>query len=737
MIKEILAKFHNQVGEPIETEEQFSKIKKFDLSFEETQVMKLLRIKGFLNRKRYKEAKEVISEVTKSIDNKNYVSIEAFVFKYLSFIASSEGKYSDCLDYTQKYVEKADSSEPILFPARYHNLALAYLTKRQYNEAEENFLKSISYCEQYNLEKIKHNSFLGLGEFYLRQGLYTEAQEYLNKVIVYSKSVKDEVTLSKALNNYGLVLTNTGDYDTATLIFKELIYYSEKQQNVRLTGSSYFNLGLCYSFNEKYKKAERYYIRSMEILRPLNNLLLNKKIYNNLAMNYANLKRNDKVIHYYKKAYEITCKLGDDYNRRITRNNIINHLLDCDQFFPNMKQEIEDNISYFSKQNDIELLIISKNILSKYYCKKNNHKKALDLLRSAFTLQEDFFNKQFKEKNKEFYDTIKETIERREKIKIFLEPELQKRIKHNLIGASNSIRKVVEMAKKASSIETTNVLITGESGTGKEILSRLIHFNSKRKDKKLVTVNCSAITSTLAESEFFGHVQGSFTGASRDKIGFFEQANGGTLYLDEIGDMPLEIQSKILRAIEAGIITRVGDDKEIDVDVRIVASTNKDLDDLILHDKFRLDLLHRINVIHIKIPPLREREDDLELLAKHFIKQLSKSLNKRNIKFEESYIQKLKKYPFSGNIRELKNIIERSIILETTNVLTAESLPQIEVKERDQKIQQTTFNLSEVEKNTVLMALEKCNNSQKDAAKLLGLSESAVSRKLKKYRDNQ
>ena len=187
-------------------------------------------------------------------------------------------------------------------------------------------------------------------------------------------------------------------------------------------------------------------------------------------------------------------------------------------------------------------------------------------------------------------------------------------------------------------------------------------------------------------------------------------------------------------ALPIWIITKVGGDKEIEVDVRIVASTNKDLDELILQDKFRLDLLHRINVIHIKIPALTDREDDLILLTEHFIKQISGNMNKRNITFEDSYINALKDYSFPGNIRELKNIIERSIILETSNVLTADSLPQIEIGKEKPCTHSGTFNLMEVEKNAVMGALAKCNNSQKEAAKLLGLSESAVSRKIKKYR---
>jgi transcriptional regulator with GAF, ATPase, and Fis domain len=276
------------------------------------------------------------------------------------------------------------------------------------------------------------------------------------------------------------------------------------------------------------------------------------------------------------------------------------------------------------------------------------------------------------------------------------------------------------------------VLITGESETGKEIFSRLIHFNSTRSDNRLVTVNCSAITASLAESEFFGHVKGSFTGAISDKKGFFEQANNGTLYLDEIGDMPMEIQAKLLRAIESGTISPVGSDREIDVDVRIVASTNKDLDRLIQKNLFRLDLLHRINAIHIVVPPLRERGEDIILLIDHYVKKLSKSMKKKDIIIDASYIEELRRYNFPGNIRELRNVIERSMILETSDTLSANSLPHKNIEIHEKTATHETFNLAEIEKQTVLAAYKAAKNSQKDAAKLVGLSPSAFSRKLKK-----
>ena len=734
MLKEILSEFSKIAGDPIENKEQIIELRKTDLTYEEDLAVKILEAKCMLKQKQNKAAEDSLLIVLDQLKDINIPVLDAFVYKYLQHTSYNFGRYTECLSYSLKYMEIIEETEPSLFPERFQELAFAYMCKRKYEQAEEFFVKSIKIFEELDDESQKVSSLYGMGELYLRQGLYVEAQENLLKAISYFKSENKSEMLNKSLLNYGLVLINMGNIDAAISIFKELSELLENSNNDRLKGFAYFNLGLCYQKKEDYISAEEAYKKSYKILEPFNNLLTNKKIYNNLALIYEKLKKNDLVMKYYQKAYDVSCELNDEFNKRITRSNIISHKLVNNQFFPEMRKEIEDNINYFIKEANEERQITAKKILSFYYFLKKDYQKAFEILNTIFEQQGEFYQKQLSEQNQDFYEMIQDTILRRERVKNILEPELQKSIKHNLIGISAALRKAVEMAKKASSIKNTNVLITGESGTGKEIVSRLIHFNSERKSERLVTVNCSAITASLAESEFFGHIQGAFTGAINNKVGLFEQANRGTLYLDEIGDMTIEIQSKILRAIETGTIPPVGGEKEINVDVRIVASTNKDLDDLILQNKFRLDLLHRINVIHIKIPPLRDRDDDLILLIEHFVKQISNSLNRKDINFEDSYVNALRGYSFPGNIRELKNIIERSIILATSNTLTSESLHDINCERKDTSHSTGSLRLSDVEKDAVFNALSICNNSQKEAAKLLGLSESALSRKLKRYR---
>ena len=241
---------------------------------------------------------------------------------------------------------------------------------------------------------------------------------------------------------------------------------------------------------------------------------------------------------------------------------------------------------------------------------------------------------------------------------------LKKRLikKHEMIGSSTKFKTVLKLIDKVAPTNA-RVLITGENGTGKEMVAQQIHFKSLRCEKPLVEVNCAAIPSELIESELFGHVKGSFTSAIKDRVGKFELASGGTLFLDEIGDLSLKAQAKVLRALQEGKIQKVGSEKEIEVDVRIIAATNKNIKKLIESNDFREDLFHRLAVIEINIPTLSERKSDIKILCNYFIKQVSNEQGLSEKKISNEAISALENYPWSGNIRELRNVIERLMIL--------------------------------------------------------------------------
>ena len=314
---------------------------------------------------------------------------------------------------------------------------------------------------------------------------------------------------------------------------------------------------------------------------------------------------------------------------------------------------------------------------------------------------------------------------------------------NNLVSHSPEMLKIFNLIKQVGATKT-NVLISGESGTGKELVARAIHQISPRNGKPFVTINCSAIPENLMESELFGYVKGAFTGAVTNKKGLFETAHGGTVFLDEIGDLSPLLQVKLLRVIQEREFIPVGDIQTVSVDVRLISATNKDLEQEIIQGRFREDFFYRLNVVHIHLPPLRERREDIPLLAQYFLEKYSRELGK-DIRSISSYaLDVLMKYNFPGNVRELENIIERSVALENSNIVLPDSLVLSEHKREGRKTELPSFHLtsagmdlekelSELEKELLQHALQLSNGVIKKAAELLNLSFRSMRWKIKKY----
>jgi DNA-binding NtrC family response regulator len=311
--------------------------------------------------------------------------------------------------------------------------------------------------------------------------------------------------------------------------------------------------------------------------------------------------------------------------------------------------------------------------------------------------------------------------------------DLENRTEKNLIGTSKKIKRVLNTALKAGQDRDVSVLITGENGTGKEIIARIIHHASERNNEVFHPVNSSAIPDSLIESEFFGHRKGSFTDAKEDKKGVFELANGGSLFLDEIADMPFGLQAKLLRALEEKKIKRVGSNKVIDVDIRLISATNQDINQLIKDRKFRLDLFHRINTITLTIPPLRERIEDIEPLLNYFTEFFARQKNKPIPDIDSNVLDHLKSYDFPGNVRELKNMVERASILAGNNRLTISDFPITSKDFLAENSDLPGLNIFANEIYLIKEAMKKVNYNQKKAAVLLGISRDALIRRLKKY----
>jgi len=311
--------------------------------------------------------------------------------------------------------------------------------------------------------------------------------------------------------------------------------------------------------------------------------------------------------------------------------------------------------------------------------------------------------------------------------------------RRNIIGRSAAMTRILETVSQVAPTEAT-VLISGESGTGKEMIAGAIHFNSLRKDGPFVGINCAAITETLLESELFGHEKGAFTGAHRLKEGRFRQAHGGSLFLDEISEMSLAMQVKLLRVLQEREITRVGGEDVIPVDVRILAATNKDLIREVHEGRFREDLFYRLNVVTLRMPPLRERKEDIPLMAQKFLTTFAKKNQKEIQGFTPQAMDLLLKHDWPGNVRELMNAVERAVVLSRSEILTAADFADLRPdagteEEQGAPAAPASSSLEEIEKTTILRTLAEAGYNKSEAARRLGITRKTLHKKLKKYNE--
>lgn len=311
----------------------------------------------------------------------------------------------------------------------------------------------------------------------------------------------------------------------------------------------------------------------------------------------------------------------------------------------------------------------------------------------------------------------------------------------NIIGKSQAMNSVFTIMKKVADTPTT-VLISGESGTGKELVARALHRASSRNNAPFVSINCAAVPENLLESELFGYEKGAFTGAANVKQGKFEFANGGSLFLDEVGEMSLSLQVKLLRVLQEHEFQRVGGNKDIQVDVRIIAATNKDLKDEVDHGRFRADLFFRLNVVHVEVPTLRERREDIPLLVGHFLNKFGEKLGRSVREVDHQVMSCLCRYAWPGNVRELENVIERAVVLSKGPIMTLDDIPR-EIQDSTDPMpkfdgsvsleQSLADTLDSIEEKMIRHALEKADNVQAQAAKMLGISRSNLQYKMKKF----
>ncbi len=393
-------------------------------------------------------------------------------------------------------------------------------------------------------------------------------------------------------------------------------------------------------------------------------------------------------------------------------------LVITDLSMPNMSGlELLESI----RQTDIELPVI----IITGYSTEDNAIKALKLGAA------DFIKKPFDADKllQQVTQTLEQSAERKQN-KLNRPSIKDKQSQFGMIGSSTALSKIYEIIDKISDIRC-NVIIEGESGTGKELVAHALHNHSEFSDQPFIVIDCGSLTDTLLESELFGHEKGAFTGATHLKQGLLEVASGGTIFLDEICNISDSMQMKLMRAVQAQTITRVGGITPIDIDVRFVVATNRNIEQMIEQGQFRHDLYHRLNVVKIMMPPLREREDDLQLLIKHFIDEFKQRYKREITGFDSTSLTKLKHYDWPGNIRELRNLVERSVALSDSPTLSIEGV--LLNQESDQCIDSDAPTLEVLEKRYILKTLNNCDGNKEQTANTLGINKSTLWRKLQSW----
>ena len=618
-------------------------------------------------------------------------------------------------------------------------LGTKYLQIRDFKKSIQFHQKSLELSIQMKDKKKESICLNHIGVVYYTIENYEKALDYFLKSFNLRKRGENKLYLANTLNNIGAIYHHLAKFEDSIKVLEQALELHTSINNKLGISNSLNNIGIAYDRMGKYHKALEYHLQNLKLREKSGEDNKISTTLSNIGNVYKNSGNFDEAKKYYQQSLNRFEKSMLDSDKVILFTNMGSVYLELQQY-PEAFTFLDRSLTIAEKINSKDLIKAIYNLLSEYYYRIQDYQNSLKFQRKYSELQEEIHEKNTSKKILELQLNFE--IEQQEKEKeiaklksignkySLITKDLEQRIERKFIGESRSIKHIIEETLHVAKFKDTNVIITGESGTGKEIIARIIHHASSRKEYGFFPINCSAVPETLLESEFFGHKKGSFTGAINDKKGLFELAQRGTLFLDEIADMPLSLQAKLLRVLEEKKVKKIGSEKEIFVEVRIIAATNRNLDELITKEQFRLDLYHRINTFIIEIPPLRERPEDIEPLMKHYTQLYKNKFNMLNLRIDENLIEHLRRYHFPGNVRELKNLVERAIIICKNNILDESCFPILATE--DKSYLTDNLNIKQNEERLIKAALQKTNNNQTKAAKLLGISRHTLIRKLTK-----
>ena len=670
--------------------------------------------------------------------------VEALINYIKGHLDKSEEKYQQAYSHYEAVGEKKGIA------ACKRGLGRIYWDRCLYKEALEYYLESVKISEEISDEKGMADSYTLMALFYYGRGNYDETMNYLTKVLELQEKLEDTHSIALTYNRIGIVHKDKREYDRALENYFKAINIIGTASNKNTDAAIiYNNIGDCFEHKREFDKALEYFEKSKKISKETSykDAIILSSI--NLGNVKAILGQYEEALATLESALQMSKETGlkiYELESLIAMARLFKGRGNYDQAFDYQQQYMALKEEQFNEEKNRQIAEMQ----ALYESEKSKREAEIYRLKNVELANEITERKKAERALKKYQEQLEELVRERtedlrvalaevESLKNRLQAEniyLQEEItlQHNfneIVGRSESLHEVLLKVEQVASSDST-VLILGETGTGKELIARAIHSISERKDRPLVKVNCAALPANLIESELFGHEKGAFTGAYARKIGRFELANNGTILLDEIGELPLELQAKLLRVLQEGEFERIGGTKSIKVDVRVIAVTNRDLEKAVKADKFRNDLYYRLNVFPLKVPPLRKRINDIPMLVNHFVLKYGKKLGKTIDQVPKEIIEVFRNYTWPGNIRELENIIERSILTSKGNKLVlGDWLPQAAGHDHIESI----LTLEDAEKEHILLALEQTGwrvSGEKGAARILGLPPTTLESKMRK-----
>lgn len=704
-----------------------------DFSPQDWRRIEYFKGKALCTMRYYKETEEIaIQCIRESISDADfYILVKCHILQAITYYGSeSEYKIRPLLNMAIDYAMESGDYELLI------DAHQAYISFFKHNSQFELALKQeLMIVDLIKRIKPSYTTATALGTLallYISITKWDIAIKYYLQALEQAQAQSLDLYQLMLLNNLGSAMGKINDYAGAEKILNQGLALAQEMGERHKVFLFTSNLGNLKIQEGKLEKAIEYYDKCMSLLENVANkpLTLLIDLYNNYSLCFCRLKQFEKSLIYVDKAIEIAKDMNEERNQiqlEVNKIGLLLELGDNEQALNIAKK----GIKYFKKTQDTAQLLLVYRIMTHIYYLMKEYKKSFDTQQKLNDITDEYIaDIQRKEIEKDRGGVkVESTLDLEYSLSDYGKRKVNP--SQGFIGCSKAYHNIIDSALLAAQYQNTSVLILGESGTGKEIIAQIIHKNSLRKSQAFVPVNVGALTSSLVESELFGHTKGAYTGADAPTKGFFLQADKGSLFLDEIADMPINVQSKLLRVLETRKVTAVGSSQERPFDCRLISATSQDIHNQLSVNNFRLDLFHRLNTIEIIIPPLRERKEDIEPILNYYLKHYATELNKRIPYLDKSLLDLMYSYDFPGNVRELKNIVERMYILSKKSDWDAELLCEINPLRFaiDELGLQANYN----EEDAIVKALLKAKGKQKEAALILAMSEATLSRRIVKY----